>query len=246
VNHRICYAVGCENPVHPEKLMCWGCWKLVSKDLQQAVYQTNPKSTEGVKARQNARTALNTIRTVKHNPIGCKPMIQGIQLDFLKPEATSFEKLGVVGMDQPWATLVALNLKGWETRPGTISWKNYRGRLAIHANKKKGGKDGRELEEIGKKTIEAVRSLGYQVPDLEEMPRGQIICLANFTDCRQMDAGFMALQTTLETAVGNWQVGRLALKLENTICLPTSIPHTGGQGLRYASEELKQRIQEAI
>ena len=38
-----CHASNCNNNCPPEKLMCYPCWSLVSKDTQDEVYRTYTK-----------------------------------------------------------------------------------------------------------------------------------------------------------------------------------------------------------
>ena len=70
--HKVCQAIDCKKLVHPEDLMCWGCWKLVPKDLQQAVLQTRQGASKQDydRACHNARSAVNRIRTVTYRLIG--------------------------------------------------------------------------------------------------------------------------------------------------------------------------------
>ncbi|MEP0872448.1 ASCH domain-containing protein [Trichocoleus desertorum AS-A10] len=145
---------------------------------------------------------------------------------------------------QPWASLIALNLKRYETR----SWgTDYRGKLAIHAAKRPIVRD--ELQAIAY----AMGGCGCSMTEFahfeqaveQDLPLGAIVAIADLTDCPVMRlhhpqaiAGIeIEAQSPLEQSVGLWESGRYAWKLENVIALPEPIPFRGGQGLRVLSDE---------
>lgn len=129
----------------------------------------------------------------------------------------------IITLWQPWATFIALNLKGCETR----SWETgYRGKIAIHAAK-------RHIDPDGKYVIRLVHELtDAMVPHKRnDYPLGCIIAIADLVDCRCMDTNFIAEQSDLELALGYWQSGRFAWQLDNILALPEPIPYRGSQGL---------------
>lgn len=70
---------------------------------------------------------------------------------------------------QPWATLIMMGLKNWETR----SWQTrHRGALLIHASRTS-DKAGRELWE-NDPTLTLIRKVA-ELPKFEKLPRGAII-----------------------------------------------------------------------
>ena len=86
-----------------------------------------------------------------------------------------------------------------------------------------------------------------------ELPTGCIVAIADLTNCERMidnqvetihQPKTVAIQnqTELEQAVGDWQPGRYAWKLENTVALPEPIPYKGKQGLWVPSAELIEKL----
>lgn len=116
---------------------------------------------------------------------------------------------------QPWASLVAIGAKRYETR----SWFTpYRGALLIHAAKKLDEDNAHEF--VDNKPISAALYLaGYR--QVGDVPRGAFVCLCDLTDCvpterisERTDPEFM-----LEKHFGDYSPGRFAWKLENLIRL---------------------------
>lgn len=124
---------------------------------------------------------------------------------------------------QPWATLIAIGAKRYETR----SWPTrYRGPIAIHAAKRAPG----DLE------LNLMLSLlaSGRVPDLpaiDELPLGVIVATAELVNCTRMAGAIVRSQPELERDVGDWRTGRYAWELANVQALPTPIPARGAQGL---------------
>ena len=128
---------------------------------------------------------------------------------------------------QPYASLIGKGLKGYETRGFKT---NYRGPLLIHSGQ-------RPLRWILKHSDEdsldvAIEFFGME--ELMELPTGCAICVVDLVDCIEMTPDFIAKQSQTELAVGDWQPGRYAWKLENPRELdPVEI--IGQQGLWNAS-----------
>lgn len=82
----------------------------------------------------------------------------------------------VITLYQPWATLMALKEKGFETRCwGT----KHRGRLAIHAGNKI------DYEACKQPRIKAVLEK-HGITNPEQLPTGCIIAISSIFDCVQM------------------------------------------------------------
>lgn len=149
---------------------------------------------------------------------------------------------------QPWASLIADGYKEFETR----SWEtNYRGTLLIHAAKRKFVHD--EMYQISQ-AAEGTGMLHDQLQKywVQGVPYGAIVATCQLTDCLLMSAqlpklvnenageiAMVAEQTAfgiagvqpLEIAVGLWEPGRFAWKLENIRKLEQPIIASGHQGL---------------
>lgn len=182
------------------------------------------------------------------------------------------EELRIITLWQPWASLIALGLKRYETRSWATS---YRGKLAIHAAKRPMKHD--ELMLVSKSLPSSHHDLMQQfwqaslhdTPTMKKIPLGAIVAIVDLVDCRQMISGSTTLTsfgkhpesvqaqqipiislagaTDLEKAVGDWQPGRYAWRLENIQALLKPIPFKGGQGLRKLEDlEVKQAIAQAL
>ncbi len=160
----------------------------------------------------------------------------------------------IITLWQPWASLIALQLKGDETR----SWATpYRGALGIHAAKRKIYKEECSAILENCPLNKDKHRLWEALCNISANPSyGCVVAVSQLTDCRMMaQRGSILLeechsliddQSPLERAVGDWQVGRYAWRLENVISLPQPILHKGTQGMRNAPDELKHRIEEAL
>lgn len=145
-----------------------------------------------------------------------------------------------ISLWQPWASLIAVGAKKFETR----SWPtNYRGPIAIHAAKKPFDTDSfldRELHPFAE-------VLG--LPDIysfDALPYGCIVATARLVDCHEMlddESGkmlniylqrpnyFKEYIQAIERHFGDWRPGRFAWELADVKALPRPIPAKGRQGL---------------
>lgn len=137
---------------------------------------------------------------------------------------------------QPWATLIALGEKQFETR----SWSTkHRGELAIHAGKK-----------IDRKACqtEPIRStLAKYGLTADNLPTGAIVALCNLEECYKVDNshdyGTIGLKAksgkfimwggsrSNEYYFGDYTDGRYAWQTSNVRQLLAPIPAKGMQGL---------------
>ncbi len=114
---------------------------------------------------------------------------------------------------QPYAQAIALGLKKFETR----SWSTkYRGKIAIHASVKPLSKE---------------RKLLAEKYDIKNFSFGEIIVIADLTDCILMTEKFIKSQPQSELDLGNWCIGNYAWKLENIQILTPPQKASGKQGL---------------
>ncbi|MDR0269614.1 ASCH domain-containing protein [Paenibacillus sp.] len=129
---------------------------------------------------------------------------------------------------QPWATLIALGEKQFET----CSWRtNYRGELAIHAGKKV-DREACRTEPI----CSTLEKYGYTEDNL---PTGAIVAIVTLKDCLQsVDTwtdGYVLENGSYvyppEYELGDFTPGRYGWQLSNNRWLPEPIPAKGMQGL---------------
>lgn len=172
----------------------------------------------------------------------------------------------IITLHQPYASLIALGLKHYETR----SWAtNYRGKLAIHAAKQPfvseyGNALIQEYDRAWLDALKLAHDAGIlndrsRLPFAHQLPLGAIVAVVDLVDCLTMSDAWAApghinnfekgawhvlinAQTELERAVGDWRVGRRAWKLDNILALPEPIPYKGGQGLRFLEEDVASLI----
>lgn len=148
---------------------------------------------------------------------------------------------------QPWATLIALGLKKYETRGWAT---HYRGKIAIHAGKRPMDRD---------EVCRLLNLIRFQPPqEWNGFQRGKIVAIADLTDCLEMHRKGAFLQnacppqiciehqTDLEIAVGYWEPFRWAWKLENVIALPEPISASGRQRLWTPDPELQTALEKVI
>jgi hypothetical protein len=124
---------------------------------------------------------------------------------------------------QPWATLIAIGAKPYETR----SWKTaYRGPLIIHA--------ARRLTRLDRQNCQTepfrgrLLAQGFETPD--DLPRGAAVAVGDLITVAPTEV----LRTTLtqdELPFGDYRDNRYAWKLANVHRFSEPIPARGSQGL---------------
>lgn len=125
---------------------------------------------------------------------------------------------------QPWATLIALGEKKYETR----SWRtNYRGKLAIHA--------GKQID-MGAFREPRIKSIleKHGITDPKQLPIGAVIAISELADCHQVIMDFDTHAETTgcfideyEYPLGCYEIGRFAWELKNVQPLETPIGAKG-------------------
>lgn len=119
-------------------------------------------------------------------------------------------------LTQPWASLVALGHKRFETR----SWStNYRGELAIHAAK------GSPMSAQAR--IDATRLIQRLLP-AGPLPRGAVLCVVKLNGV--FNARSVIVDDT-EYRLGDFSLGRFAWALELVEVFDQPIPARGALGL---------------
>ena len=138
-----------------------------------------------------------------------------------KPASRSITIERAITLTQPWATLVAINAKRWETR----SWPaKYRGWIAIHAAKSF-PRDCREL--CWDAVYHDALCLGG-VTDFDNLPLGSVIAIAEMTDCRSTNDW---KPVGLDRAFGDYSPNRYAFRLDHVRRLREPIPMRGMLGI---------------
>ncbi len=131
---------------------------------------------------------------------------------------------------QPWASLIALHLKRFETR----SWApTYRGPLLIHAGK---GIDRAFTAEL----------LNEGILD-EELPQSAILCAVDLMECYRTDG--LMLPADLppnERRYGDYSPGRWAWQLGNLRVLPEPVEAKGALGLWLPDSETMAAVNRGL
>lgn len=131
-----------------------------------------------------------------------------------------------ISLWQPWASLIAWGAKEYETR----SWPtNYRGKLAIHAAKRKPSyNDTLHMKDIFYPVLRANQSpMDY---GLEQLPLGAVLCICELEAVYHTEqvSPYISAQ---ERAFGDYSSGRAAWKLKVVEVFDRPIPVKGMQGL---------------
>jgi hypothetical protein len=131
-----------------------------------------------------------------------------------------------ITLTQPWATLVALGAKRFETR----SWRpRHLGPIAIHAARSVPG----WVEDVAARPVFR-RHLGSRT--LASLPRGQVIAVADLlwaesTDSVELPELLTRLGGPDEWEFGDYSPGRWAWFLAGVTPLPEPVPARGALGL---------------
>jgi hypothetical protein len=115
-------------------------------------------------------------------------------------------QIKAISLWQPWASLMAIQAKQYETRHWTVK---YRGPIAIHAAKRWTN----EEKLITRSTwfYEALKAGGL---DAMNMPLGGIVAVGELTAIYRTELLFPKISEQ-ERAFGNYQAGRFAWRIEN-------------------------------
>lgn len=128
-----------------------------------------------------------------------------------------------ISLWQPWATLVAIGAKQYETRHWSTP---YRGPLIIHAAQR-WGIEQRELLLVApfRERLEAAGYVG-----MPGLPFGAFLCVVDLIEIVPTEEviNFLSEQ---EIAFGNYLPRRFAWKLTNVRAFPEPVPARGRQGL---------------
>ena len=135
----------------------------------------------------------------------------------------------VISLWQPYASLMAMNLKKNETR----HWLTYyRGPLLIHAAKRK--PTIKELVYI--RNILERFTIEYDF--LDQLPLGAILCEVNLVDCQRIHADNCPSKDELEYWLGGYNHGRFMWHTEDVKPFAQPIPYKGSQGFWKVPDEV--------
>lgn len=123
-------------------------------------------------------------------------------------------------LTQPWATLVVLGIKRWETR----GWfRRDVGRFAIHAGKGWSAEDRAFADDLHERGV-------LPVPR-RELPLGAVIGEVNLGGLVQTGTAVRkGYISDLEQSLGNYEPGRYAWELFDPVAYPEPIPARGSLG----------------
>lgn len=134
---------------------------------------------------------------------------------------------------QPWATLVAIGAKQWETRGWSTS---YRGPLLICAAKRP-----MDLATRGIVKLSPFRDVLADVV----LPFGAALCVVNLRDVEPAEDVAPRLSWN-EFHFGNYAPGRFAWRLDCLRPLPEPIPIVGRQGLFNVPADIADKVMEML
>jgi hypothetical protein len=135
------------------------------------------------------------------------------------------EPVKTITLTQPWATLVAIGAKRFETR----SWQTrYRGPLAIHAAKGYGSKE--EFVWTCRQPLfaRALVAAGFKTP--AALPLGAVVATCELHAVYRVEEVRDGLSEE-ERAFGGYEDGRYAWMLREVRALPAPIPANGALSL---------------
>lgn len=131
-------------------------------------------------------------------------------------------EIKVISLWQPWASLMALGAKRFETRHWTT---DYRGTIAIHAARHRD--DESEMYFEYPEFAGVLRKGGYR--KFDDLPLGAVIAIADFTHIFQTEK-LKAKISAQERDFGNYADGRFAWWFQNARMIEP-IPLRGEKGL---------------
>lgn len=153
-----------------------------------------------------------------------------------------------ISLHQPWASLVALGIKKYETR----SWNTkYRGKVLICSAKVSYTPN----TWLGDYLISDITNAICELAGMEascktaldffncNLPLGKVLCVVNLEDCIKVESKQVS---QLEQLCGNWTPGRYAWELANLMPLPEPIPIKGRQGLWTPDSSIIQEVEKQL
>lgn len=137
---------------------------------------------------------------------------------------------------EPWASMIRVGLKKWETRGRRC---HYRGWVAIQAAKTKGSVDALSIV-LDKMEPDFVAAHPLTKADLVF---GAIVAVARISDCVPTER---AQPDRNEWCAGNYDPGRWAWKLEDIQPLDDPIPCRGSQAMIDVPPDVCEQIRQQV
>jgi len=138
----------------------------------------------------------------------------------------------ILTLTQPWATLVAIGAKTYETRNWSTS---FRGPIGIHAAKGLAGMDSHQFQRLCNTPPfwDVLQHTEYAAGMVlsQLLPRGAIIAVCTLVDVVPTRAIPWGVLSQHELAFGDYSAGRFAWELRNVRRLSEPIPARGALGL---------------
>lgn len=137
------------------------------------------------------------------------------------------ESISALSLWQPWATLIALGLKQFETR----SWQRRSiigQHLAIHASARWDGKVKRYAYNLVIHRPELRPHLLTEKGYVKSLPCGAVLCVCKLVDIYPTDE-IQPQIGVVERLCGDWTPGRFAWKLDLVEVFDVPIPAQGHQ-----------------
>jgi hypothetical protein len=137
------------------------------------------------------------------------------------------DQMKALSLWQPWASLIAVGAKHWETR----SWPTrYRGPIAIHAARHWDEECSWALSQgIVQAALDPVYGIGGKWILKSDLPVGAIVAVAELTDCVRTET--LQGQMLSDRSFGNFAPGRFAWRIVQVDRLLRPADCTGRQGL---------------
>jgi hypothetical protein len=135
----------------------------------------------------------------------------------------NLQRIRAISLWNPWALLVAIEAKRYETRHWTAS---YRGPLIIHAAKKWDG----DLRNTCRMNVfkAALEPKGYSFANVGETC-GAALCVVDLVAIHRT-ADLVETINSSERKFGDWTAGRYAWEIQNVRRFRQPIPMKGHQG----------------
>lgn len=149
-----------------------------------------------------------------------------------------------LSLTQPWASLVAIGAKTYETRSWSTS---YRGQLAIAAAK---GfpRDCQELVVLSEPFKSVLAAAGLDLGKLHEV-RGHIVAVVELVDIVRVDGSVprsMPAPMKHEMPFGDYSPGRFAWIMSNLRRLERPVPAKGALGIWQTPADVELAVVEQL